>query len=54
MWLLTLRGQLALCPEAEDAKRVLDVGTGSGVWAIEYADAHPETEVCSITDSRLD
>lgn len=25
--------------------RVLDVGTGSGIWAIDFGDDHPESEV---------
>ena len=45
MWLLTLRGALALSPNVDVAKRVLDLGTGSGVWAIDYADTHPDAEV---------
>ncbi|KAJ4090894.1 hypothetical protein NW761_007248 [Fusarium oxysporum] len=46
VWLLTLRGSLALCPKGDEAaKRVLDVGTGTGCWAIEYADAFPQSEV---------
>lgn len=49
MWLLTLRGELALCPKVDGAKRVLDVGTGSGIWAIDYADTHPDAEVTTIT-----
>ncbi|KAF4980048.1 hypothetical protein FZEAL_3910 [Fusarium zealandicum] len=48
-WLLTLRGSLALCPKGEKgAKRVLDLGTGTGSWAIEYADTFPESEVIGV------
>ena len=37
LWLLTLRGALGLSPKIEHgAKRVLDVGTGTGIWAVEY------------------
>ncbi|RDW67593.1 hypothetical protein BP6252_08989 [Coleophoma cylindrospora] len=39
MWALTLDGALGLCPKnCEDAKvkRVLDVGTGTGIWAMEF------------------
>lgn len=48
LWLLTFRGALGLCPKVGSAKRVLDAGTGSGVWAIDYADAHPEAEVVGV------
>lgn len=24
---------------------VLDIGTGSGIWAMDFADEHPESEV---------
>lgn len=44
-WLLTFHGALALSPNVDDAKRVLDLGTGSGIWAIDYADTHPDAEV---------
>jgi methylase of polypeptide subunit release factors len=33
---VTLGGHHCLCPKNEGAKRVLDLGTGSGIWAIEY------------------
>lgn len=46
VWLLTLRGELAMSPNVGEAKRVLDLGTGSGIWAIDYADTYPEAEVC--------
>ncbi|KAL0937983.1 uncharacterized protein CTRU02_207714 [Colletotrichum truncatum] len=37
IWLLTLKGKLCLCPkQKEPAKRVLDCGTGTGIWAMEY------------------
>ncbi|KAH6950068.1 S-adenosyl-L-methionine-dependent methyltransferase [Fusarium avenaceum] len=43
---LLLDGQLFLPPlETDSIKRVLDVGTGSGIWAIEFADRYPDTEV---------
>ncbi|KAM0425851.1 hypothetical protein ACHAPT_008789 [Fusarium lateritium] len=48
-WLLTLHGRLGLCPKINGtASRVLDAGTGTGIWAIEYADLHPETEVVGV------
>lgn len=48
MWLLTLRGKLALCPKEHGAKRVLDAGTGTGIWAMEYGDLHPQAEVIGV------
>ena len=29
-------------------KRILDLGTGSGIWAIKVADEYKETEVVSV------
>jgi len=40
--------QLYLSPagkEGKPFKRVLDIGTGSGIWAMEFADMHPEASV---------
>lgn len=45
MWLRTLGNELALCPKAEGARSVLDLGTGTGVWAMDYAEANPESQV---------
>ncbi|KAJ0331008.1 hypothetical protein COL922a_012090 [Colletotrichum nupharicola] len=28
--------------------RVLDIGTGSGIWAIDFGDEHPESEVIGV------
>ncbi|KAL1845061.1 hypothetical protein VTK73DRAFT_1209 [Phialemonium thermophilum] len=32
----------------KNLRRALDVGCGTGMWAIEFADAHPETEVLGV------
>ncbi|OTA56260.1 S-adenosyl-L-methionine-dependent methyltransferase [Hypoxylon sp. EC38] len=40
-------GELHLCP-VENPRRVLDVGTGTGIWAVEFARRHPDSEVLGI------
>ncbi|GME22706.1 Methyltransferase type 11 [Neofusicoccum parvum] len=32
-------------PIAKDVKRIMDIGTGTGIWAIEMADMFPDAEV---------
>jgi len=47
LFLLTLDGRLGLAPPNDpDAKvkRVLDVGTGTGIWAMDFGDDHPDAE----------
>ncbi len=33
---LSLEGNHCLCPKNDGANRVLDLGTGTGIWAMEY------------------
>ncbi|KAM0327107.1 hypothetical protein ACHAQA_006235 [Verticillium albo-atrum] len=40
-----LDDKLFLAPIESGAKRVLDVGTGTGIWAIDFADQFPDAEV---------
>ncbi|SPQ18285.1 794af904-952e-46b4-9478-2ab326c6bbf4 [Thermothielavioides terrestris] len=42
---LMLGDKLFLAPIGPNPKRVLDIGTGTGIWAIDFADAYPGTEV---------
>ncbi|SPJ78268.1 uncharacterized protein FTOL_06657 [Fusarium torulosum] len=42
---LLLDGKLTLAPLGEGMEKVLDVGTGTGIWAIDFADEHPNIEV---------
>jgi ubiquinone/menaquinone biosynthesis C-methylase UbiE len=36
LWLMTLGNNLSLAPLKREPQHVLDVGTGTGIWAIEY------------------
>jgi len=41
---LLLGGRLCLAP-VKRLQRVLDLGTGTGLWAMDFADEHPEAQV---------
>ncbi|KAL0781858.1 hypothetical protein CaCOL14_003193 [Colletotrichum acutatum] len=48
---LTFDDRLGTAPPNDPGSkvgRVLDVGTGSGIWAIDYGDEHPDSEVRGI------
>ncbi|KAK1711179.1 hypothetical protein BDP67DRAFT_520383 [Colletotrichum lupini] len=48
--LMTLEGRIGLalpCQAGAEVGRVLHLGTGTGIWAIEFGDDHPEAEVSS-------
>jgi len=44
IWRMILGGDL-LYHQPENPQRILDVGTGTGLWAIEVADEHPQALV---------
>ncbi|KAK1541792.1 hypothetical protein CPAR01_05179 [Colletotrichum paranaense] len=51
LFLLTLNDRLGLAPPNEPGSkvnRVLDLGTGTGIWAIDFADEHPEAVVYGV------
>jgi SAM-dependent methyltransferase len=42
---LSLGGKLHLAPIGENPQRILDIGTGTGIWAIDMGDKYPSAEV---------
>ncbi|KAJ5218213.1 uncharacterized protein N7498_000312 [Penicillium cinerascens] len=42
---LVLNGALLRAPVGKEIQRVLDIGTGTGIWAIDFADSFPSAEV---------
>lgn len=45
LWLLLMKKRLSWAPLETEPRRVLDIGTGTGIWACDYAEAHPTAEV---------
>ncbi|KAI8710791.1 Asparaginase [Fusarium sp. LHS14.1] len=50
---LPLEDRLYLAPIKENVQNVLDVGTGTGIWAIDFADEHPSARVIGTDISRI-
>lgn len=45
MCTLILENKLHLAPLGGNIQKVLDIGTGTGIWAIDFADEHPSASV---------
>ncbi|KAF5491980.1 Secondary metabolism regulator LAE1 [Colletotrichum siamense] len=41
----TIGGELFLAPISDNVQRIMDVGTGTGIWAIEMAEMFPSAEI---------
>ncbi|KAK3366151.1 S-adenosyl-L-methionine-dependent methyltransferase [Lasiosphaeria ovina] len=51
IWYLTLGGKLGVSPPNEPESspgRVLDIGTGTGIWAIDFGDEHPNADIIGV------
>ena len=42
---ISLGDKLYFAPIGNNPGKVLDVGTGTGIWAIEFGDIHPSAEI---------
>ncbi|EED12417.1 conserved hypothetical protein [Talaromyces stipitatus ATCC 10500] len=45
LYYIILQGELYLAPIPKDPQRVLDIGTGTGIWAIDFVNFHPSAKV---------
>ena len=48
MLLIAHDDRLHLAPLPETSQRVLDCGTGTGIWALEFGDLYPSAEVIGV------
>ena len=42
---MTMGGKLFYAPLGENLGRVLDIGTGTGIWAIDVGDEYPSADI---------
>jgi SAM-dependent methyltransferase len=47
-FMLLLGGKLHLAPISENPQKILDIGTGSGIWSIDMADMYPSASVTGV------
>lgn len=45
IYTMILKGELCRAPIRKEILRALDIGTGTGIWAIDFADQFPKVEV---------
>jgi hypothetical protein len=48
LYCLTFDNKLYFCPGSVQPNCVLNLGTSTGIWAIDFADTHPAAEVLGI------
>jgi SAM-dependent methyltransferase len=48
MFLRSFQNRLYLAPVEETIHEALDLGTGTGIWAIDFADQHPQTNILGV------
>ena len=48
IWRIFLANRAGLAPISSNPRRALDLGCGTGAWAIDFAEAHPECQVTGI------
>jgi methylase of polypeptide subunit release factors len=54
MLTLLLDNRLYLSPIDEHCHRVIDLGCGTGIWTLDFADMHPSAEVVGVDLSPSD
>jgi hypothetical protein len=42
---VSLKGKIHLAPISRNPERILDIGTGTGIWAMAMGDRYPDAEV---------